>query len=102
MRGALVVFLTFALGCNRVPPDVSAMQCAGDLDCTSPATCGGGGTPGACGCPDSDGDGDRCSDCDDTNPRVSSSTAETCNLVDDDCDGEIDEGVQQALFEDAD
>jgi Tol biopolymer transport system component len=32
-------------------------------------------------------------DCDDTNPQINPVTAELCNGVDDDCDGQIDEGL---------
>ncbi|WP_170228821.1 choice-of-anchor L domain-containing protein [Polyangium fumosum] len=42
---------------------------------------------------DNDGDGaNSCVDCDDANPAVHPGAAETCNEVDDDCDGEVDEG----------
>jgi hypothetical protein len=66
--------------------------------------------------PDADGDGEvssaccntsggatRCGrDCDDTNESVSPSAVEACNEVDDDCDGSVDERVQQLLYRDAD
>ena len=42
--------------------------------------------------PDADGDGvDACGDCDDLDPAISPSAAETCNGYDDDCDGDVDE-----------
>jgi hypothetical protein len=52
-------------------------------------------------CLDRDGDsygkGPSCvgSDCDDSNPKVSPSARETCNGVDDDCDGETDDILEQ-------
>jgi hypothetical protein len=44
-------------------------------------------------------------DCDDQNPLLSPSVSETCNAVDDNCNGEVDEGLpttMQYLDEDAD
>ena len=46
---------------------------------------------------DADGDGFVASmDCDDTDPLISPDAEETCNAVDDDCDGDIDEGLATA------
>jgi hypothetical protein len=62
------------------------------------------GTPGeandTCACSESDGDGDgfgidgSCGlpDCDDGDAAVSPAGVETCNGIDDDCDGDLDEG----------
>ncbi len=41
-------------------------------------------------------------DCDDANAAIHPGAAETCNGVDDDCDGLVDEGVQTTFFYDAD
>ncbi|MBK7887502.1 MAG: HYR domain-containing protein [Bacteroidetes bacterium] len=41
-------------------------------------------------------------DCDDTNPAVNPAAIEVCNLIDDDCDGSIDEGVQSPFYADTD
>lgn len=48
-------------------------------------------------CPDLDADGEPSklcggNDCDDTNQKVAPGLTETCNQVDDNCDGQIDEG----------
>ena len=41
-------------------------------------------------------------DCDDDDPQVRPGQVETCNEVDDDCDGETDEGVTRGYFPDRD
>ena len=41
-------------------------------------------------------------DCDDGDAAVSPSAAESCNGVDDDCDGDTDEGVQATFYADVD
>ena len=41
-------------------------------------------------------------DCDDSNTTIHPNAAESCNLVDDDCDSEVDEGVQTIFYADAD
>jgi len=41
-------------------------------------------------------------DCNDTNSAVHPGAAETCNGVDDDCDGSTDEGVTTTYYQDAD
>jgi hypothetical protein len=41
-------------------------------------------------------------DCNDAVASIHPNAAETCNLVDDDCDGSIDEGVQTTFYTDAD
>ncbi len=60
--------------------------------------------PGQC---DEDADGDGYSfmqgDCDDENPDVHPDAPELCDAVDNDCDGEVDEGLEQhAWYRDAD
>ncbi len=70
----------------------------------------------AWGCPDTGGDneavdqdadgyvdaGNGGDDCDDSNAQVHPGAQESCNLVDDDCDGEVDEGVETTFYADAD
>lgn len=41
-------------------------------------------------------------DCDDSSATIFPLAAETCNEVDDDCDGAIDEGVETSFYRDAD
>ena len=45
----------------------------------------------------------RCgNDCDDTRPNVNRTASEVCDDVDNDCDGNVDEGVSYLLWPDAD
>jgi hypothetical protein len=52
---------------------------------------------------DEDGDGFTTKiDCDDDNVNVNPAAKETCNFIDDNCDGETDEGVKEWVFDDID
>jgi MYXO-CTERM domain-containing protein len=52
---------------------------------------------------DTDGDGvQNIFDCNDNNSTVSPNEVELCDFVDNDCDGEVDEGFQNAWYLDAD
>ena len=42
------------------------------------------------------------SDCDDTARAINPGASESCNEIDDNCNGTVDEGVQQAYYQDAD
>lgn len=53
--------------------------------------------------PDRDGDGyTEDVDCDDSNPNINPGATEQCNSADDNCDGQIDEGVMGTFYPDAD
>ena len=41
-------------------------------------------------------------DCDDSNPAINPNTIEVCDLIDNNCDGQIDEGVGDTFFADLD
>jgi hypothetical protein len=57
----------------------------------------------AMACADADGDGARGGrDCDDADPRVFAGAAEACDGVDNDCNGQIDEGVSFVAWQDRD
>ena len=91
---------------NRFPGNLEVCDLEGhDEDCD----------PGTFGDRDADNDGfvdARCcntgddvrcgDDCNDGRPDVSPVAAEACNLVDDDCDGAVDEAVKVSGFVDAD
>ncbi len=52
---------------------------------------------------DADGDGYGAGDdCDDSDPEVNPGAEEICNERDDDCDGEVDEGVTSTWYADVD
>ncbi|MDH5491247.1 MAG: MopE-related protein [Myxococcales bacterium] len=87
---------------ERAPGRIEICDASGhDEDC-DPSTLG----------PDQDGDGyvsqaccylTRCgSDCDDTSADINPEAPETCNGVDDDCDGLIDELVSSRFYSDCD
>ena len=55
----------------------------------------GSGSAVACGLADN-------SDCDDNNASINSAMTEVCNQLDDNCDGQIDEGVENIYYADQD
>ncbi len=61
------------------------------------------GTPDTDGVEDQDGDGHPdAEDCDDDDPEVHPDAEEACNDEDDDCDGEVDEGIVETWYVDRD
>ena len=71
------------------------------LACRTPAK--SADTAGLSAAMDADGDGFAAEDdCDDGDASVNPDAAEACNGLDDDCDGDIDEGVLLVFFADAD
>ncbi|MFZ5439208.1 MAG: putative metal-binding motif-containing protein, partial [Myxococcota bacterium] len=77
------------------------VECGGDQDCPGHAGCGLT-TPGRCGCRDADGDGHSCDDCDDVDARRFPGAPESCDEVDNDCDGVVDEDVLTRWYSDDD
>jgi hypothetical protein len=58
---------------------------------------------GSVGLADQDGDGrSACEDCDDKNATVFPGATETCDSLDNNCDGAVDEGLQITVYPDAD
>ncbi len=105
----------------------TVVQCLGNNDCAAPTPACDVSTNDCVECldpplwyidEDSDGYGDSdvslraCEapfgfvnnglDCDDFNPNVHPNAAERCDNIDNDCDGQIDEGVRLTLYRDLD
>ncbi len=93
---------------NRFPgnPEVCDTE-HHDEDC-DPTTFGvrddDGDGVAAASCCNADGDGDlTCgTDCDDSSAIIHPSEAESCDMLDNDCDGTVDEGVVATFWEDMD
>ncbi len=99
--------------CDGTTDELLRVTCYPDLDndgyaalaAVSSQQCPDTARPSVGGCPTSytnRAPGVGTTDCLDTNPARSPVASETCNTVDDDCDGAIDEGVQLPFYPDAD
>lgn len=83
--------------CDAAHPCADGFRCVAGA-CVAGSGSGGGSSDGGTFV-DLDGDGHASpanggADCDDTNPNIHPGAAELCNGVDDDCDGETDEGFE--------
>ena len=83
--------LLILLACGDKTDDTS-----GPLESGTPLTDSGGCTP------DADGDGYCADDCDDDDAGAYPGAPESCNDIDDDCDGEIDEDAGPTWYLDED
>ncbi len=73
------------------------------VDSSDPSTTIDDSDPPDPGPSDADDDGyDEDEDCDDENADVFPGAEEVCNDLNDDCDGEVDEGLEQTWYQDAD
>ncbi len=91
--------------CNGIDDDCDAEVDEGVLltfyaDADGDGYGDGASTVLACAAPDGYVDADG--DCDDGNAAVNPGAEEVCNGIDDDCDGEVDEGVLSTFYADAD
>ncbi len=104
--GVCVQVATGARAClPRCNPDVPVcpgrLRCVRDVALADVAVCAPVG--GTC-CIDGDGDGYgvgvgcRGPDCNDSDPMRTTTGEETCNNVDDDCDGMVDDGLTRACM----
>jgi len=103
--------------------EVETLETTGTSGATTPSTSGGtsggttssgstssgstsGSTSGTTTSAGTDSDGDGWTgtegDCDDSDPAVNPDAVETCNEIDDDCDGQTDEDVQETYYLDTD
>jgi hypothetical protein len=93
-------WLTAGDDINDCDPSVPAEEpyyCDSDSDGHFSATPSGYATEVPSGCQLAQGD-----DCNDDNAAVNPGATEVCNGIDDDCDGDIDEGVTTTYYQDAD
>ncbi|MFT5679451.1 MAG: hypothetical protein ACI8RZ_000355 [Myxococcota bacterium] len=99
-RGTVGVMLILLLACGDKDGADSGVL---PVDSGDPVTDTDTDTDTASDCtPDGDGDGYCDDDCDDADPDIHPDASESCNEVDDDCDGEIDEGAGPTWYLDED
>jgi streptogramin lyase len=86
-----------------------ACNCKSDGLCTAEIWCVSQGTQDPDCCTDADGDtysieGGACGpvDCNDANPNINPGVAEVCDGIDNNCNGQIDEGVKSTFYLDSD
>ena len=80
--------------------DASFNPIAVEDDCTDPTDYN---CDGSTGFADADGDGfAACEECDDTDKSVNPGESETCDFLDNNCDGDVDEGVTSTFYADGD
>jgi len=87
--------------CDGLVDEDCGMTCASDADCPAGMVCMSGLCTATC--TDQDGDG-FCADedCDDADASVNPAAAEFCDGLDNDCDGQVDEGCAATCGADAD
>ncbi len=91
---------TTALGGDCDDGDVAYYPGAPETDCADPEDYN---CDGSTGYSDVDGDGQpACEECDDADAAVFVGAVEVCDGIDQNCDGEIDEGVLSTWYMDAD
>lgn len=104
-------FCNGAEACMPANTDAGASGCVpGSSPCASGQTCDEASDSCKTACQvnaDADGDGSASvacggADCDDSNAAVAPGAPETCNGVDENCDGQVDEGVTTTYHADAD
>ena len=104
MRLSLVAALVLMLGCAEEEPKPGGNNQGGPVGPADTGIEDDTGEPASDPDPeDLDGDGVFTpDDCDDNDATINPSAEEVCDAVDNDCDGEIDEGVSGVWYTDAD